>query len=50
MTIEDPRTFSHPWTARVTYKRMPRGTELQEDVCRERVLKGGPAFEYGKWK
>lgn len=50
MTLEDPQTFSRPWQTRVTYKRMPRGTEIQEDVCRDRVPKGGPAFEYGKWK
>jgi hypothetical protein len=49
MTLEDPQTFSRPWKTRVTYKRLPRGTELQEDVCRDRVPKGGPAFE-DKWK
>jgi hypothetical protein len=49
MTLEDPQTFSRPWKTRVTYKRMPRGTEIQEDVCRDRVPKGGPAFE-DKWK
>lgn len=50
ITVEDPRTFSQSWKTRVTYKRMPRGTEIQEDVCRERVPKGGPAFEYDKYK
>lgn len=50
MTIEDPQTFSRSWKTRMTYKRMPRGTEIQEDVCRDRVPKGGPAFEYDKWK
>jgi len=50
MTIEDPQIFSQPWKTRVTYKRMPRGTEIQEDVCRERMAKGGPAFQLDKWK
>lgn len=50
MTIEDPQTFSQPWKTQVTYKRMPRGTEIKEDVCRERVPKGGPAFEFDRWK
>lgn len=50
ITVEDPQTFSQPWKTRITYKRMPRGTEIQEDVCRERVPKGGPAFEYDRWK
>ena len=50
MMLEDPKTFSRPWKARVTYARMPHGTEIQEDVCRERVPKGRPAFEYDKWK
>jgi hypothetical protein len=48
MTLEDPQTFSRPWSARATYRRMPRGTEIQEDVCRERLTKGGPAFEVRK--
>jgi hypothetical protein len=50
MTIDDPQTFSQPWKTRATYKRMPPGTEIQEDVCRERVLKGGLAFQLDKWK
>jgi hypothetical protein len=48
MTLDDPQTFSRPWRARVTYQRMRRGAELQEDVCRDRVTKGGPAFEATK--
>lgn len=45
MTLEDPQTFSQHWKTQATYKRMPPGTEIREDVCRERVPKGGPAFE-----
>jgi hypothetical protein len=31
-TVEDPQTYSRPWTARVTYKRRP-GYRLQQYVC-----------------
>ena len=50
LTFEDPKTFSSPWTTRVTYRKLPPGTELDEDVCRERIAKGLPAFELDKWK
>jgi len=50
LTFEDPRTFSSPWTTRVTYRKLPPGTELDEDVCRERIAKRLPAFELDKWK
>lgn len=45
ITVEDPQTFSRPWKTQATYQRMPPGTEIKEDVCRERVPKGGPAFQ-----
>jgi hypothetical protein len=32
LTIEDPQTYTKPWTTRVTYKRKP-GYRLQEYVC-----------------
>jgi len=32
LTIEDPKTFSMPWSAQADYVKRP-GYELQEDVC-----------------
>ena len=32
LTIEDPKTFTKPWSARADYVKRP-GYELQEDVC-----------------
>jgi hypothetical protein len=37
LTIDDPDTFSKPWTARLRFARQPRDTELEEDVCVNRV-------------
>lgn len=50
ITLEDPKTFSRPWKTTAIYKRMPQGTEIQEDVCRARIYAGQPAFELNKWK
>jgi len=50
LTFEDPKTFTRPWKTVVTYRKLPPGTELDEDVCRERLAKGLPAFELDKWK
>jgi hypothetical protein len=50
LTFDDPKTFAHPWKTTVTYRKLPRGTELEEDVCRERIAKGLPAFDLAKWK
>jgi hypothetical protein len=37
LTIDDPDTFSKPWTARLRFAKQPRDTELKEDVCVNRV-------------
>lgn len=50
MTFSDPDTFAQPWTTRMTYDRRPAGTEITEDVCRERIATGRPAFELDRWK
>jgi len=50
LTFDDPKTFTHPWKTVVRYTKLPPGTELEEDVCRERIAKGLPAFELDKWK
>ena len=33
LTIDDPGTFSHPWTERVTYRRVKPGDEVMEYIC-----------------
>lgn len=37
MTIEDSKTFTKSWQTKLTYKRMPAGAQLKEDVCVERL-------------
>lgn len=37
ITIEDPQNYSAPWTFKTQFKRLPVGTEIQEDVCLERL-------------
>ena len=33
ITIDDPGTFSHPWTERVTYRRVKPRDEVMEYIC-----------------
>jgi hypothetical protein len=44
ITIDDPGTFSHPWTERATYKRVKPGDEIMEYICldgnRNKVVNG----------
>ena len=42
MTIEDPETFTAPWTVTVNYDRMPAGFQIPEDVCAERIGNTAP--------
>lgn len=44
MRFEDPETFRAPWETVVTYRRLPKGTELSEDICLDRLMKT-PAIE-----
>jgi len=37
MTIEDPNVFSKSWQTKITYSRMPAGSQLAEDVCVQRL-------------
>lgn len=37
ITVEDPAYYSAPWSFKTRFKRMPAGTEIQEDVCLERI-------------
>jgi hypothetical protein len=42
MTIEDPETFTAPWTVTVNYDRMPAGYQMPEDVCAEHIGNTAP--------
>lgn len=37
MTFKDPNTFSKSWDATVSYKKLPAGTRIQEDLCLQRL-------------
>jgi hypothetical protein len=37
-TIDDPKTFTHPWMARAEYVKRP-GYEIPEEVCMDKFLK-----------
>jgi len=43
--IDDPQTFTRAWETSITYRRLPPGTELKEDVCIDRYEAGRPAIE-----
>lgn len=34
--FDDPKTFTKPWQTSLTYRKLPAGTHLVEDVCEER--------------
>lgn len=34
-TIDDPKTYEHPWTNKMPVELMPADTQLYEDVCHE---------------
>ena len=33
VTIDDPKTFEHPWTRRVVYKKAPAGERIEDYAC-----------------
>lgn len=35
--VVDPATYSAPWDTVLTFRRLPAGTRIQEDVCIERL-------------
>jgi hypothetical protein len=35
--FEDPKTYTRPWDALLTFRRLPPGTRIVEDVCFERL-------------
>lgn len=46
LRFEDPETFERPWETTITYRLLPRGTELKEDVCIDRIESGRRAIEF----
>lgn len=40
--IEDPDTFTRPWTAKASFKRMPAGFQFPEEVCAEKLQSTAP--------
>jgi len=40
--IEDPDTFTRPWTAKATFKRMPASFQFPEEVCAEKLQTTAP--------
>jgi hypothetical protein len=37
VTIDDPQSYSAPWSFSTRLRRAPAGTEIQEDICLERL-------------
>lgn len=44
MRFEDPQTFRAPWNTVVNYRKLPKGTEVHEDICLDRI-KNTPAID-----
>ncbi|MGZ3371479.1 MAG: hypothetical protein ACXWK1_21140 [Caulobacteraceae bacterium] len=40
--IEDPDTFTRPWTASANFKRMPASFQFPEEVCAEKLQSTAP--------
>jgi hypothetical protein len=40
--IEDPDTFTRPWTATKTYKKLPASFQFPEEVCAEKLESTAP--------
>jgi hypothetical protein len=40
--IEDPDTFTKPWTAKASFKRMPASFQFPEEVCAEKLQSTAP--------
>lgn len=50
ITIDDPETFTQPWETVVRFKRLPKGTEIKEDICLNRLDAGKPAVDWARNK
>jgi hypothetical protein len=40
--IEDPDTFTRPWTAKASFKKMPASFQFPEEVCAEKLQTTAP--------
>jgi len=49
-TIDDPETFTQPWDTVVRFKKLPKGTDIKEDICLDRVDAGKPAVDWRRLK
>lgn len=49
MRFEDAETFRAPWETVVTYRRLPKGTELSENICLDRLM-STPAIEENHYR
>lgn len=47
LTLEDPKTFSKPWTMVARFKRVP-GMRMSEDICQDNTDKFEPSENAGK--
>ena len=45
ITIDDPEIFERPWDTVIEFRRLPKGAEIKEDVCVDRIDAGKPAVE-----
>ena len=48
ITIDDPETFTQPWETVVRFKKLPKGTEIKEDICLDRLDAGKPAVDWAR--
>jgi hypothetical protein len=48
ITIDDPEMFTRSWDTVLRFKRQPKGTEIKEDICLDRVDAGKPAVDWAK--
>jgi hypothetical protein len=40
--IEDPDTFTRPWTAKASFRKMPASFQFPEEVCAEKLQTTAP--------
>jgi hypothetical protein len=46
LTVSDAQTFTKDWDTVLRFKRRPKGTEITEDICLDRVDAGKPAVDW----
>lgn len=50
ITIEDKKVFTKTWETTIRFKKLPAGTEIQEDICLDRVDAKQPAVVWPEAK